>query len=160
MFVWMKKRYLYSDDTVGASLDETWSAYKSGKHTNLSGSSLKKRLWDSWWQRRGFHTKVLYQKVVFFNQGVFLCEFSLGRRLHTRKTKKWHFGPRMSDDRENYSWTLRRSSGEAFWTWWHPFCTCSCENHLLILHFLSFLLGLCSFWGKQLQHHFDLMSKK
>lgn len=89
MFVWMKKRYLYSDDTVGASLDETWSAYKSGKHTNLSGSSLKKRLWDSWWQRRGFHAKVLYQKVVFFNQGVFLCEFSLGRRLHTRKTKKW-----------------------------------------------------------------------
>lgn len=65
MFVWMKKRYLYSDDTVGASLDETWSAYKSGKHTNLSGSSLKK----------GFET--LDDKEEDFTQKYFI--------------KKWYF---------------------------------------------------------------------
>lgn len=43
MFVWKEKRYLYSEGTVGASLNETRSAYKSEKQTSVEDLLQKKK---------------------------------------------------------------------------------------------------------------------
>lgn len=119
---------------------------------------LKKRLWDSWWQRRGFHTKVLYQKVVFVNQGVFLCEFSSGRRLHTRKTKKWVSVRKLALWPEDVKWQRELQLDAAAVLWGGvlnlvtPFLHLQLWKSSAYSSFLVLFMGLCretitaSFW--------------
>lgn len=85
MFVWMKKRYLYSDDTVGASLDETWSAYKSGKHTNLSGSSLKKKALRLLMTKKRISRKsTLSKSGIFQSRSIFVWVFFRTKVTYTK----------------------------------------------------------------------------
>lgn len=117
----------YSDDTVGASLDEPWSPYKSkNTHRPVSGGSSPKRLWASWSSDKGTLHKVLTEGYFSFNTN------KVSSRLQIQSKKKWvgvwvrRLGVRVSGDEGDGCWTPWFSSreaenwGEGILTWENP----------------------------------------
>lgn len=121
MFVWKEKRYLYSEGTVGASLNETRSAYKSEKQTSVEDLLQKKKEkkkggFKDFGQRYFITKKYLLMEVLFC---LIHRKSSSGVRLHTQNTKKWtgvrrlEVWPVVSDEGEDERWTPWLSSSEA-----------------------------------------------